>query len=881
MPKVLNYTPAWLSRPSPGFELFSSKTPASNTAGSKSTQGPRRTIARRGTEVFVAVGNQIRWADLSYLKNAWDDRAEKRRRRGHHKQYASLRDEADEEDDVEGAGFRHLKVSVSEPIRQLVASPSGNLLAILTSHTVHVAILPDPSHLTGPDSGPIRVKTHTLGPTTHVLAQSPVVSALWHPLGVSGNCLVTVTAEAVVRLWEVSAENRWSFDNPTLAVDLKKLADGTSADDDFAASTMGRNRGFSVDSVEMEVAAACFGGTNGGQEHGWSPMTLWLAMREGDVYALCPFLPSKWQPTPTLLPSLSVSIVSRFNSLKADGAASNHDIQTCKQQYAWISELDKQEPAYLAAASEFDPDVEVYTRPKTQGSLPRLQGPFLLDPMPEEGDDEVLLTDIYAVGAKLDDDELLYGEDGGSDFGGYGDDGLSLGVICLLTSSGRVHVCLDVDGVEGAWLPKKRSIIDAREDDVEGPSLLIFESLDTRRPDEVGEDHDWPVFSPDPHSRYSFFVTQSRVVTSFSLTTWIERLESELQSSGDAGLDFRLDVFSRGAGTLRQRVVERTVDLDAGDRAQELTASVVFRDSDLGYFLLTEAGGRPIAVEFDVPESESLPDEEFAGEREFQQEVKTLAVTKPRETYQPPESFWAPSPLSTFLDSRAQGRHRRSLTEEIKLSQSTLILMTEAHKVLSQHTHHLGVAAAELFRRCERLQEEFKDQIKRANGFADKVDDVLGDDEDDLDGTGREGGNAGIERRLAAALDRQEDLAGRYDALRRKLARRGGRELSDKEKAWVTEIDTIDSSISATTSERGKQPSPWSRYKEAKELASSLVSQAEEVTNGAEPEASTGFKVPPEIRKARVSQVMKLLDRESALVEATKDRLERLSLPSS
>ena len=37
-------------------------------------------------------------------------------------------------------------------------------------------------------------------------------------------------------------------------------------------------------------------------------------------------------------------------------------------------------------------------------------------------------------------------------------------------------------------------------------------------------------------------------------------------------------------------------------------------------------------------------------------------------------------------------------------------------------------------------------------------------------------------------------------------------------------------------------------------------------------------KVPSEIRKAKMAQVMGLLDRESALVEAAKNRLERLSL---
>lgn len=83
MPKVISYTPAWLSKPNPGHEIFTQKTvgaPASTSNGSSASSkriskpGPRRTVARRGTEVFIAVGKEIRWADLVYLKEAWEDK---------------------------------------------------------------------------------------------------------------------------------------------------------------------------------------------------------------------------------------------------------------------------------------------------------------------------------------------------------------------------------------------------------------------------------------------------------------------------------------------------------------------------------------------------------------------------------------------------------------------------------------------------------------------------------------------------------------------------------------------------------------------------------------------------------------------------------------
>jgi hypothetical protein len=69
MPRILSYTPDWLSRPKPAFNLFQSKQPESK----QRVEGARRTVANRGTEVFVAVGKELRWSDLDILRDAEAD----------------------------------------------------------------------------------------------------------------------------------------------------------------------------------------------------------------------------------------------------------------------------------------------------------------------------------------------------------------------------------------------------------------------------------------------------------------------------------------------------------------------------------------------------------------------------------------------------------------------------------------------------------------------------------------------------------------------------------------------------------------------------------------------------------------------------------------
>lgn len=321
------------------------------------------------------------------------------------------------------------------------------MLAIVTSHTVHVAVLP--TRFDTPTTGPLRLKTFQLGPTAHVLEQASIASVLWHPLGCLGSCLVTVTTDACVRLWELDRNSRHSFDEPALALDLKKLANATSSGEDMRASVYGVSKGFSPDSVEMEVAAACFGGTGSSDEHGWAPMTLWVAMTEGDVYALCPLLPKKWQPAHSTIPSLSTAVVSKVSNTAA-GDLSESEQRTLVQQQKWLSDIDDQEPDLRPLPEGFD-TVEVYDRPSHPPAIPKLQGPFRLSPEPDF--DEI--TDIFAIAPRVEDDLLF--EDDEPDFDDPSDSsGLSVGVICLLTKTGKTHICLDLHGVEATWLPSRK-----------------------------------------------------------------------------------------------------------------------------------------------------------------------------------------------------------------------------------------------------------------------------------------------------------------------------------------------------------------------------------------------------------------------------------------
>ena len=110
MPKILSYTPPWLSRPSPGFNCFSAESQNENAYyGSEKRPpalGPRRRIAVRGTEIFVARGKEIRWADLSHLKDDWEDSEDLPRAKAKSKRRQRSESEDEEDEESTRASFR-------------------------------------------------------------------------------------------------------------------------------------------------------------------------------------------------------------------------------------------------------------------------------------------------------------------------------------------------------------------------------------------------------------------------------------------------------------------------------------------------------------------------------------------------------------------------------------------------------------------------------------------------------------------------------------------------------------------------------------------------------------------------------------------------------
>ncbi len=577
-------------------------------------------------------------------------------------------------------------------------------------------------------------------------------------------------------------------------------------------------------------------------------MTLYLGMVGGDVYALCPLLPKRFAPPPTLIPALSVAVVSNLAAIEDDASATPQSKQLARQQLDWMGQIDSQMPTVVEATLPHtggEPSsAEVYSRPTHPGAVPRLQGPLIVDiddagDANGEGASANKLCDILVIGQKLDLD-FLGGDDDEDLADVLGDttqEGLSLPIICALTTNGQVHICLDLVGVEAQWLPQRsqksslstngRSKSAAALDDSDASgsrSLLMLQVVDVVRKSEQ-RPGSWCTFSPDVTSRYSFLVNHPRGITYISLASWVFRLEQELQASTETGANFRLRQIVTGESTKRQRVYTHSRD-------EVLATSIVMLDPDLGYFLLSATEHAPLAITFELPGSDDDDDlglglgtgastirqalsstmtaatpavgAAAAGGEGGANDADALAgldLWRARPAFEMPPELLTPSELAKARNMLFSSRYQMLRNQEVRLSAATLAIFTSTHQIVGQDTGRLNQAAAQIFTKLEDLPIHLHEQVEATYAVKRRIDMIAGEDEDaqdvqDAQHDGPAPDDIRLRQRLQRAQDRQRALGERMDLLRQRFGRATStRLLSDKERSWAQEVQALETSL--------------------------------------------------------------------------------------
>lgn len=227
-------------------------------------------------------------------------------------------------------------------IKALKINSSGSLMAIAGDDKVVVCSLPTPGAIFAVENLQLDVKTYHVGVNS-------VVDLCWHPVANFDSTLVVLTKQSHIVSFDLSINAQI----PQQDLDLSKS-----------------HHGFGLADIVTDPISICFGSST-------QSISLYILNRDGDIYALHPFIPTSIAVAQPFIESLFYSATLQFNSNPGNNAY--------LQQLKYVSALYKQLPTAdkdiaLSSTKDFT-RIHKLSLPSLTLSV-KIQGPFLVNPFP-------------------------------------------------------------------------------------------------------------------------------------------------------------------------------------------------------------------------------------------------------------------------------------------------------------------------------------------------------------------------------------------------------------------------------------------------------------------------------------------------------------------
>ncbi|KAF8592657.1 hypothetical protein K439DRAFT_1650279 [Ramaria rubella] len=478
-----------------------------NPGTSPNGAGRRCIMALRESDLLLAVGNEIRITSLSDAKDI----------NLHQRTYKTL-----------------YTPNVEFAIRQMTINHNGKLLAIAGTHQVAVVSLPRAGYSKLVTSK-VDCRTIQVGQFHHATNSAVPISKIeWHPWGKSACTLLVMTADGIFREYDISMDP----EEPQQTL--------------FFMPERPRTSSVRGDSSSRDVVSFCLG--QGKAD--WGPLTVYALTKNGDLWAMCPFIPSNASIPSAYIHALEYFVRAKEESAAKSNSPSNPDV-TSQHSGLSLSTLYAYQLKYVVSLSKQLPTTPSTLFPSTSRSVPisapsivrsppMRQGPFLFQPAPREleglGGNATDLLYINVEGTSS-----LHAEEEGNEE--------RLGVLALAYSDGKVDICLDVEKVEALWESSRHSSADVSACDL--PMVAVYETIDlglvsilsqltTSEPvswlgnQQTGSTnllellhYNHPVFVSDPIYQDSIYIYHSFGVHCLNMSRWLQPLASSLRDDVD------------------------------------------------------------------------------------------------------------------------------------------------------------------------------------------------------------------------------------------------------------------------------------------------------------------------------------------------------------
>lgn len=644
----------------------------------------RRTslLATRGTDLIVVVQNELRMTPLAQTKRAMDQ-------------------------GWEAPGYKVLDSDALDfAIQSVHVNPTGKLLVVVGTHTLALVILPRRGYMKQIGAR-VPVKAVRIGAFYHAPhGTSAIAQCRWHPLGTEGASLVVLTEDAIVREYDVAHD----VDEPrqTIAVlpPTRSAPSKWSADDDdehcAVSCAFGRDIGESralapaVHEDDSLDTGATYMPT-------WLPYTLFVLMRSGDVYVVCPFLPHHAM--------LSRSAVQALAKTEAQHART----RTLK----YLAEILRQMPTSSVRASpapdltlddEASPPLEAVaiTAPSSVAHRVAVQGPCFLRPSPRELDDEYTsqACDLWVGQIRADETRAR------------------LDVLAIAARDGSLHLGLLAAPITPAWARSTAP-----------PTIAVHECVDLALPGPqaalLAANHVSLV--EDPLYPDTIYATHLYGMHALSLRSWTAPLLDALAHNDKQALQ---QTVQDGVPTDVACVVRMPADEAAG-----IAGALVLNDVYLSYTLVVlTADGQLAARELvlhpgaSAPAHEPVPDAErtyrpllshpftppsaltpapLALPRSWAPHTAVLPVT--------PDALRALGQLAEAVRARLQEVAAAGSAVQARVSEQMAEMQRQLRELQGAQECAAALQARELPERVRRLEEAQANTVQRLDTLLQKL----------------------------------------------------------------------------------------------------------------------------------------------------------------
>lgn len=635
-----------------------------------------------------------------------------------------------------------------------------------------------------------------------------------------------LTSDAFVRVYDIIMDQEATCEVPEQVFDLNSLA--------------GRERqrtSFIPDPESFEPASCCFASG----DLSWCPFSLYILMRGGDIYALCPIVPSRWIPSENYLNSLQRELSTQLEALEDFTDVTRSGRLTLRQQAKWLEEVLNQQTARWSPSINRRDQEFYFTRPESVSPSPKLQGPFLLQPAPVD----TSVEEVYAC-------DIIHTT---SD---------PVATISVVWSNANIDVFLEFEPIQAKWVGKKLWQ-KLPEEDKNLPIIATFETikLNTPLPENHARKH-WPVFAENPLIGEVVFVAHYAGVEAVDMSEWLKGLK--LVADPEEGEDFIAKQLQRTQGSIVKKVVNSWKALP--NPSHSIIGCLVLQDSYVGYILIAGSEKSVNTADFDIPfEFRNILDPE-----------DTLIVAKPPRptpaTYIPsismplydPSTIFREIPgLYHFMVANIQ-RNPQLMKGPLHYNAESLEILRQAREQVKRECEKLTSVAEVMYTRAKQQKAEYERQLLKVHELITRQEGIA---------------VRNVKARLQNLEKSQNELKAKFDTVFRGLINSGhggSGEVSvaktEREREWEAELQKIikktgfvEKKVKEKEGEEEVKKGLKKRAEHVREIWEDMKPIVEK--NDDENEAGVnsasvdrGDGVPVELRKKKVAELNEMLRKE-------------------